>query len=166
MKFNFILSDSTAEWPNLFQTSDVNFGIRAEIRNGTVQGGANTFGVVYAKNEMGDLEGISLSDNFQFGIPHELKIEAKQNQYVVATLDGLEVQRNDPLPNFKTDNILVGQGFSSDRTFSGVISKYEIKYITDQNQVKNIYYAANGLLLILILLLLRKDLKKLVRKGD
>jgi hypothetical protein len=166
MKFNFILSDSTAEWPNLFQTSDVNFGIRAEIRNGTVQGGANTFGVVYAKNEMGDLEGISLSDNFQFGIPHELKIEAKQNQYVVATLDGLEVQRNDPLPNFKTDNILVGQGFSSDRKFSGVISKYEIKYITDQNQVKNIYYAANGLLLILILLLLRKDLKKLVRKGD
>ena len=166
MKFNFILSDSSAEWPNLFQTSDINYGVRAEIRNGTVQGGPNTFGVVYAKNDKGELEGISLSDNFQFGVPHELEIEAKQNHYLVASLDGVTVQRNVPLPNFKTDNIMVGQGFNSDRKFSGAISKYEIKYINNQNQVKNIYYAANGLLLILILLLLRKDLKNLVRKGD
>ncbi len=166
MSFKFVLSDSSAEWPNLFQTSDVNYGIRAEIRNGTVQGGSNTFGIVYAKNKEGDLEGISLSDNFQFGVPHELKIEAKLNQYIIAKLDGVTIQRNVPIPNFKTDNILVGEGFSSERSFSGEISKYDIKYIDNQKQIKNFYYAVNGLLLLLILILLRKDLKNLVRKGD
>jgi len=166
MKFNFILSESSADWPNLFQTSDVNYGIRAEIRNGTVQGGPNTFGIVYAKNDAGELEGISLTETFQFGIPHELKVEAKLNDYIFVTLDGVKIERREPLPNFKTDNILVGQGFNAERVFSGDISNYEIKYINNQKQVQNIYYAANGFLLILVLLLFRKDLKKLVSKGD
>lgn len=165
MKFNFVLSESSVEWPNLFQTSDVNYGIRAEIRNGTVQGGPNTFGIVYAKNKAGDLEGISLSDNFQFGISHELKIEAKLNNYILATLDGVTIERKEPAPNFKTDNILVGEGFSPERTFSGEISKYEIKYIDNQKQVKNFYYSINGFILVLILFFLRKDLKNLVSKG-
>ena len=166
MKFNFILSESSAEWPNLFQTSDVNYGIRAEIRNGTVQGGPNIFGIVYAKNEAGELEGIGLSDNFQFGVPHELKIEAKLNEYIIATLDGVKFERKQPLPNYKTDNILIGQGFDSVRVFSGDINSYDIKYVKNKKQVESIYFAINGFLLILVLLLLRKDLKKLVTKGD
>lgn len=166
MKFNFILSESSAEWPNLFQTSDVNYGIRAEIRNGTVQGGPNTFGIVYAKNEAGDLEGISLSENFQFGIQHELSIESKLNEYIIARLDGVRVERREPLPNYKTDNILVGQGFNSERVFSGDIGSYEIKYIQNQKQAQTFYFALNGFLLILVLFFLRKDLKKLVSKGD
>lgn len=166
MKFKFVLSESTAEWPNLFQTSDVNYGIRAEIRNGTVQGGANTFGIVYAKNEAGDLEGISLSENFQFGIQHELSIESKLNEYIIARLDGVRVERREPLPNYKTDNILVGQGFNSERVFSGDIGSYEIKYIQNQKQAQMFYFALNGFLLILVLFLLRKDLKKLVAKRD
>jgi hypothetical protein len=166
MKFNFIMSESSAEWPNLFQTSDVNYGIRAEIRNGTVQGGPNTFGIVYSENDAGEFEGISLTDNFQFGIQHELVVEAKLNEYIFATLDGVKIEKREPLPNYKTDNILVGQGFNAERVFSGDISSYEIKYINNQKQVENMYYAANGFLLILVLLLLRKDLKKLVSKGD
>ena len=166
MKFNFILSESSAEWPNLFQTSDVNYGIRAEIRNGTVQGGPSTFGIVYAKNEAGELEGIVLSDNFQFGVQHELKIEAKFNEYIIATLDGVKFERKEPLPNYRTDNILIGQGFDSVRVFSGDINRYEVNYINNQRQVESIYYAINGFFLILVLFLLRKDLKKLVTKGD
>jgi hypothetical protein len=166
MKFRFILSESSAEWPNLFQTSDVNYGIRGEIRNGTVQGGANTFGIVYAKNEAGELEGISLSDNFQFGIQHELSIEAKRNEYIIAQLDGVKIERRVPVPNYKTDNILVGQGFNGERVFSGDISNYEIKYIQNQKQVQSVYFAINGFLFILVLLLLRRDIKKLVFKRE
>jgi len=166
MKFNFTPSESTAEWPNLFQTSDVNYGIRAEIRNGAVQGGANTLGIVYAKSEAGDLEGVSMSENFQFGIQHELSIEAKRKEYIVASLDGVRVERREPLPNFKTDNILVGQGFNPDRAFSGVISRYEIKYIENQKQAQTYYFVLNGLLMALMLLLLRKDIRKMVLKRD
>ena len=95
-----------------------------------------------------------------------MKIEAKFNEYIIATLDGVKFERKEPLPNYRTDNILIGQGFDSVRVFSGDINRYEVNYINNQRQVESIYYAINGFFLILVLFLLRKDLKKLVTKGD
>ena len=165
MKFDFTLKESASEWPNLFQTADMNSGIRVEIRNGTVQGGTSTIGVIYSKNEVGDLEGVPITDNFIFGTPHELRIEAKQNAYLTTTLDGVSIKRESPAPIFKSDKILVGQGFNSDRKFSGEISNFEINYVQNEGQAKSFYYALNCLILLIILVCLRKDLKKFGSKN-
>jgi hypothetical protein len=160
MEYKFRIDDSTLDYPNLFQTSDVNFGIRAEISNGSANGSPSVFGIVYSTDSAGTLQGITLSDDFKFGEDHELILEAKQNNFISATFDGVSKTISSPPPIFKTDNILIGQGFNTERSFTGEIGKFEVNYIPNEQTNKLFYYVTNGVIFGLILaLFLRKGLR-------
>ena len=160
MEYKFRIDDSNLDYPNLFQTSDVNFGVRAEISNGSPYGSPNVFGIVYSTDSAGTLQGITLSEDFKFGEDYELILEAKQNKFISATFNGVNKTISSPPPIFRTDNILIGQGFNLERSFTGEISKFEVNYIPSEQTNKLIYFITNGVIIGLILgLFLRKGIR-------
>jgi|LauGreDrversion4_1035100.scaffolds.fasta_scaffold00649_12 hypothetical protein len=160
MKYKFKIDDSNLDYPNLFQTSDVNFGIRAEISNGSANGSQSVFGIVYSTDSAGTLQGVTLSEDFKFGVEHELILEAKQNKFISATFDGDNKTIISPPPVFRTDNLLIGQGFNPERSFTGEISKFDVVYIPNEQTNKVIYFVINGVIIGLILgLFFRKGLR-------
>lgn len=151
MSFKFKLNQK-AELDNLFQTSDVNSGIRAEMVGPVV-------GVVIPENPDGTkLKGFTLSDGIEVGKWYDFSLSAIRESSISAYINGKNVLS--PLeyrPNFKIDNIAVGSGFSLTRPFRGEIEDVRLRIATapSRNAALLIILAVKALLVGAVLISVR-----------
>jgi peptidoglycan/LPS O-acetylase OafA/YrhL len=111
LRMKFKISDVDG-FPNLFQTGDLNTGIRAEIYKTSVIAGypiGSTIG------------GVTLTDTAEVGRWYDLELRAVRGIYISISLDGKAVLNFEETPSFKTNHIIVGAGFSDTRPFHGEI---------------------------------------------
>jgi peptidoglycan/LPS O-acetylase OafA/YrhL len=103
-------------YPNLFQTSDINQGLRAELSGGIV-------GLVTSdKTLSGGMRGDTIVQNVELGKWYRMKLRALNHGFVHISVSGQQSydtwSRN---PDFSVDHIMLGCGFSPERQFRGDI---------------------------------------------
>lgn len=136
---------------NIFQTSDTNSGIRAELLGGN--GGL----VISDPQEHNFLRAYAFPPNsLQKNIWHKFELEAINGKYINATLDGKEVVSTwwSIQPHFLIDNILIGSGFSGSRVFNGEIKeiKLSVKKILSNETATYIFILLRFAILVLFLI--------------
>lgn len=130
MQFSY---DGRGKFPNLFQTDDSNSGLRFEL---------DSHKAGFVISDSSKVEGyriFPLSAPIEFGRWYNLEIKVVNHEYFEAYLDGKRVV------DFKAKNIvignrnfMVGQGFNSDRLFSGEIRNVESEFYTP-NKIAVLY---------------------------
>ena len=147
ISFNFIL-DKIAEHDNIFQTSDVNDGLRLEFEKAT--------GILYliARSLSPDGEGF-LIKKINPGENNSFKLEKRKNKQIIITLNNEQIPINYANDSFKMDNIVVGRGFSPDRKFYGTINDFTVKYSieTINKQWENIVYVQLAVFFLICLVI-------------
>ncbi|MFG1421549.1 acyltransferase family protein [Roseixanthobacter liquoris] len=120
VSFRFKLN-KTPELDNLFQTADVNSGIRAEM-------GGPALGLVLPESsDATKLKGFALSDAIEVGRWYDFSLSAIRGSSLSAAIDGRHVlSALDYRPNFRVNNIVVGSGFSLTRPFGGAIADVHV----------------------------------------
>lgn len=112
MDFDFRPSDMNG-YPNLFQTADVNDGIRAELGNSTI-------GLITHRGDA--LHGDQIATGVEVGKWYHLKLRALNDGYVHVEISGQPVFDTwYQAEVFGATRIVLGQGFSPDRRFRGDI---------------------------------------------
>lgn len=113
--------DSTESYPNVFQTAQVNSGIRMEIS------GSAAAIVVPDLTVPGGLKGLTLTTSLQLGQWYTLEVEALNGTFVHVTLDEVHVADYASTGiSMDTSQLLVGGGFDSSRTFRGQIENISV----------------------------------------
>lgn len=122
IKFDFKYEGLKADYENLFQTADVNDGIRLEFANFSEAGtGALLIPCKQAP------EVFSFNNLPTPNVWHSLEIRIIGNDLKVFLDDGLLGKKILKNPNIKLDNVAVGTGFSKSRPFSGTIKNFELR---------------------------------------
>jgi uncharacterized protein YuzE len=127
ISFDFLIRGFIGDWDNLFQTADVNSGIRMELSREQ-----KTCGIVIGHPEKG-LDAIELKEFPEFNKWHRLVLEL-EGDTVRCQLDGTVVglkRMEGIFPKF--DNIYVGSGFSKSRPFDGKIKNFQLEVLNHQN---------------------------------
>ena len=108
--------DSTEGHPNLFQTAPLNNGLRIEF-------GGTSAAIIVADSSLPDkYRAIYLSNAIKIGQWYTLNLEALNQGYVHAQIEGNKAASVASLGMaMDLSKILVGQGFSQDRSFKGSI---------------------------------------------
>lgn len=151
LSFRFKLNQK-ADLDNLFQTSDVNSGIRSEMLGPVV-------GLVIPENsDATKLKGFTISNNIEVGRWYNFSLSAIRGSSISAYIDGNNVIS--PLeyrPDFKIDNIAVGAGFSLTRPFRGVIEDVQVGIASapSRNEALLIILAVKALLVGAVLISVR-----------
>jgi len=108
--------DSTEGHPNLFQTASFNKGLRIEF------GGTSAVIIVADSNLPDKYRVIFLSNAIKMGQWYTLDLEAVNQGYIHAQIEGNKVARVATTGiNMELSQILLGQGFNQDRNFKGQI---------------------------------------------
>lgn len=110
--------DKLAGYQDLFQTANVNAGIRAEID------GSGHSGIAVTDDVTGVLKGYSFDKRLVPGHEYHLHVKAVNGRFITATLDGLSPEQAPLVPRYKINRILIGQGFTSKRKFHGRINAH------------------------------------------
>jgi hypothetical protein len=120
LKFRF-RADSTAGYPNVFQTAPVNRGMRMEITGSTA-------GIIVPDLSVpGGLKGFTLTTALKTGHWYALEVEALNGVYVRVMLDGhLVADYASAGLSMETSQIQVGGGFDATRAFRGQIENIAI----------------------------------------
>jgi heptose-I-phosphate ethanolaminephosphotransferase len=136
-------------YENLFQTADVNFGIRLEFGYGE----NSTLGwAIIIGDKTGQFIGFDLGDFPLTGTWHDLKIKIKPNVLEVKVNGEVVNSTEVTMPIYLVDNLLVGQGFSKERIFQGEIKSFTI--INESNFSSAIAkYQLNFIAALMIILL-------------
>lgn len=135
---------------NIFQTSDVNSGIRVELL------GDNAGLVVSDPNEQNLMKGFAFPPkSINLNSWHKFELQAVDGKFINARLDGRVVAESSQFyhPNFFLNNILIGRGFSDERTFNGEIKdiKVKIKKVLSNEKATYVFIFIRALILILFL---------------
>lgn len=104
-------------YQDIFQTDNVNAGVRAEISPG------GHFAVLY-QTALG-LRALTFNNTLVAGEKYHFVISAINGVYVHAKLNNQLVQST-AIPNFQVKSVLVGSGFSSDRILSGNLNAIKV----------------------------------------
>ncbi|MBQ2644777.1 sulfatase-like hydrolase/transferase, partial [bacterium] len=144
--------DKFNAYGNIFQTSDVNDGIRFEINH------IDNTGTLLFPDANDILSGISVG-KVTPNVFHTVHIAILNNKIAV-NFDGKIYTSDKNLGYFSINNIIVGQGFSPERFFNGEIKDFKIQYcakklspkfIKNIQMTKNIFDCLSLLLLFYIL---------------
>ena len=112
--------DQSAEFPNLFQTSNFNDGIRLE-------GNAHQFGLVFPDKDLqGGLRSISLSET-KSGKISPISLFLFPSEKILTQSGDREYETfrlQNSTHNIKFDRILLGAGFDEARTFEGRVENF------------------------------------------
>ena len=102
-------------YPNLFQTDDINEGIRLEFSK-------NGIGLVYGTGDPAAPSTIPMIKRLKFYEIHHIEIDAVDREYIEVndSYAGGYVTTSSA-PNFSISNIMIGRGFDDTRKFSGKI---------------------------------------------
>lgn len=100
----------TEGYPNLFQTADENYGIRAEINGGTA-------GLVVA-TDSGAFVGLPLGP-VQANKKFKMLLRVSQGQFAAGSISDQGTATIEADLNPRCDRVLVGGGFSTDRNAKG-----------------------------------------------
>lgn len=103
-------------YPNLFQTSDANRGMRAELSGGAI-------GLVASdKTVPGGIRGDKIADGIEVGTWYHLRLRALNHGYVHTSISGSPSYDTwERAPEFAADHIMLGRGFAPERAFRGEI---------------------------------------------
>ena len=105
-------------YPNLFQTDDVNEGIRLEFAK-------NAMATIYATGDPAAPGVLQMGKKLKFNKVNHIEIEAVDREYVQINDSNYGGYINGGavpvLPNFSINRIMIGRGFNDDRRFSGKI---------------------------------------------
>jgi len=112
--------DSSEGYPNVFQTADVNRGVRLEI-TGTTAGL-----VIHDSDSPNGVRALILTTSLEKGRWYFLEVEILNGSFVRAVLDGKEVRAEGGRLDLETSKILVGAGFDSTRAFRGQIDQISL----------------------------------------
>jgi len=115
MDFDFKPTSEDGD-PNLFQTSDVNEGLRAELSGGAI-------GLVFKdKSVPGGIRGDQIAKGIEVGKWYHLKMRALNRDFVHLSISGSPSYDTwDRAPEFLVDHVILGRGFSPERAFRGEI---------------------------------------------
>ena len=115
LKLKFRVSD-TEGFPNLFQTSNVNDGIRAELAN-------NAMGLVFPMpGDPSNIKGATLADHLEPGKWYDFEISAIDDDYILVRVGKRTVYDSwTSRPQFVANKFRVGIGFDDQRRFHGEI---------------------------------------------
>lgn len=147
---------STKGYTDLFQTAPLNKGIRVELRN-------NTVGLVIgAKNAFG-YDPYLISSNFDSKIPHTLEINIDNANYLLVWMDHQKiVDASTPDLRYTISNLIVGGGYSRNRTFKGRLTfRYSYAFYVTNPGSKYLPWARFALIIVCVV-----SLFLLVRAGD
>jgi hypothetical protein len=115
LRLDFRLT-STEGYPNLFQTSDVNEGLRLEIAGVSPN---STAALIWRKSP-GQFGSIILTPKLSINSWHKLALSVRKDHGIECNFDGQLFKNLDPV-SFRIDSIKIGQGFSAERKFRGDI---------------------------------------------
>lgn len=156
-KINFV-----NQWDNLFQTSDYNNGIRIELDKAN-----NATLVIHSTGQTG-LKGIPLR-KFDNNVWYNIKIIKKTdelpkiyvNNKLLKDIENSDEQQ-DTIENFQTDNIIIGRGFDSNRTFNGQIKNFKYNFLAQKHNkiIENIFTIFSYLVLLLLIILSVLNIKE------
>jgi peptidoglycan/LPS O-acetylase OafA/YrhL len=109
---------STAGSPNLFQTSDLNSGLRAELAGTSIE-------LLYPQGNA--TRSVTLSDRLVLGQWYAFDLEAVRGKYIRVRLTGAKGFATwNENPVFSTSSIRIGVGFDDQRIFNGNIRNVSI----------------------------------------
>jgi hypothetical protein len=115
-----------SDYENMFQTADVNSGMRLEVAKGS-----GAVGLVFNKMIGGvkSMSAINLSDLAPMtpGIDHHISIHVEKGTLLTVTVDGHSASQKLGPECLEVSRVLVGQGFDESRKFSGLIKKFSFK---------------------------------------
>ncbi|QFY41379.1 hypothetical protein F6R98_01030 [Candidatus Methylospira mobilis] len=107
-------------YPNLFQTADLNDGIRLEFS-------AQDAAVIYATEQGNSPGAVVLPQLSKSEKMYRINIEAVYGEYINIRTNGTSlVKIMKPAPTFLLNHILVGQGFDSGRKFTGSLLEFKL----------------------------------------
>ena len=147
-------------YPNLFQTSNYNEGVRLEFSG-------NNAAIIYGCNKACLPNGYSVIDltkYLNFSSENYINLIISQRKFIkIKVNSNPEITIRNPSPNIKYDNILVGSGYDSVRGFNGSIEQFNLKLMSTRRHfflIQVIYYS----MLIFIYMTLIFYLKKIPNK--
>ena len=154
-QFRFKYHDGGQLYPNLFQTSNFNKGLRMEF-------GPDMAALIYNCSKTCKPNGynvIVLSKYINFSSDNYVDINLKQGKYIkVKVNSGPEMVIRRPPPNIELDNILVGSGFDNTRSFSGEIGVFNLTVSSDKKNYLNTFYFWILLIIYFILIIYLKKI--------
>jgi hypothetical protein len=109
-------------FPNLFQTDDVNSGIRVELSG-------RTLGVIFAQDQgRSQPKGVIVTRELKPEKDYLLELLAETESGWSIRLDGKTIEMADPHISFSLHNFRIGVGLDDTRKFVGPIGKWELLY--------------------------------------
>jgi hypothetical protein len=115
-------------YPNLFQTSSLNKGLRIEISGTDMNLVINVMNNPVSPATDSSFHVLNLTSNLKVNEWYDFTLEALDGVYVSATLNGIVVNFTDARIKIGGSDIIVGSGFDESRKFIGQIKKsYIIK---------------------------------------
>lgn len=125
--FKFKIPDKgiVSDYENIFQTADINSGLRMEVAKDGVVGLLfnNRTG---NRNELTSININELTDIVR-GVYHNVEIKIDKGVLLTVNIDGHTVAKELNPNSVEISRILVGQGFDTTRRFSGEIKDFEFK---------------------------------------
>jgi len=124
IKINFRLDPvyNKLGFPNLFQTDDVNSGIRVELSG-------NTLAVIVARDAgSSSPRGIIITRRMRPETDYLLELQAETESGLSIRLNGNTIEVDDPQISFSLQNLRIGVGFDDNRKFVGPIERWELLY--------------------------------------
>nr|WP_306808602.1 acyltransferase [Sulfurospirillum sp. DNRA8] len=134
----FYLDEKSHLLENIFQTSSINSGIRAEF-------GQNNELWVLTNDLDNKLLGINISQGLLQNQENHLYLQYYKNRLLI-TINNQKISNNFVTLNPVFDNVMIGQGFDQTRIFSGQVKPLLIQY-------KNIQEYDYAMLLLTVLIL-------------
>jgi hypothetical protein len=118
IKMDYEVTPFTEGYQDLFQTADMNGGIRVEVSPSAI-------GLVYATPNA--FNGQEVNTHIPFNTLQHLEIDAidKQSLRIRDSAGGSYIITSPP-PDFAVNHITVGQGFNETRSFKGIIRNFSL----------------------------------------
>ena len=120
VSFDFIL-EKINEHDNIFQTSDLNNGIRLELEKSS-----NGLYIILQNDKDPNGTGYFLKQ-IEPGKQYSFKLSKKFDEPIIIKINDDIINVDYKNNSFKTDKIVAGYGFSPDRKFNGIIQDFTVK---------------------------------------
>ena len=127
ISIKFLYKKDDNLYPNLFQTSNYNEGVRLEFSG-------NNAAIIYGcKNSClpNGYHAVDLTKYLNLSSENYINLFISQGKFIKIKVNSSpEIAISKPPPNIKYDNILVGAGFDAARGFNGNIEEFHLKLIS------------------------------------